>query len=284
MANALEIKDLCKDYGDFKLDNVSFNLPEGYIMGLIGPNGAGKTTIIKSIMNLIVNNTGQIDVFGMDHREHEVAVKKRIGFVYDSPNYYEHLNLNSIRSIIAPFYPQWDEAAFERLTDRFELPRKKAIRNYSRGMQMKAAIAIALSHHADLIVMDEPTSGLDPVSRRELVDLLQEIIQDEKRSVLFSTHITSDLEGIADFITFVLRGEVVFSESQDEIVERYAIVKGSNDLLGGELNGHFVGVRRTKFGFEALTANADETRREFGSDVVVDRASLEDIMYFTNLQ
>ncbi len=163
MENVLEIKDLRKNYEDFHLQNISFILPEGYIMGLIGPNGAGKTTIIKLIMHLINKNSGTIKLFGKDLDEHEVEIKSRIGFVYDNPNYYEHLNLRQIKSIIAPFYDNWDENVFKDLVDKFELPLKKIIKKFSRGMIMKAAIAIALSHHADLIVMDEPTSRLDPV-------------------------------------------------------------------------------------------------------------------------
>ena len=172
MENVIEIQNLRKNYDDFTLKDVSFSLPEGYVMGLIGPNGAGKTTIIKLIMNLIMKNGGNIKIFGKNHTEHEVEIKSRIGFVYDTPNYYEHLNLKQIKNIIAPFYSNWDEPVFVSLVDKFDLPLKKTIRKFSRGMVMKAAIAIALSHHADLIIMDEPTSGLDPVFRRELLDLL----------------------------------------------------------------------------------------------------------------
>ena len=173
MSNTLEISNLCKDYGDFRLDNVSFSLPTGYIMGLIGPNGAGKTTIIKTIMNLIIKQSGEIKIFGKDHRKYEVEVKKRIGFVYDTPNYYQHLNLKQLKNTIAPFYEKWDEAAFNNLIDHFNLPLNKTIKKFSKGMAMKSSIAIALSHHADFIITDEPTSGLDPVVRRELLDFLR---------------------------------------------------------------------------------------------------------------
>ena len=176
MNNVLEIRNLCKAYDDFRLQNVSFDLPEGYILGLIGPNGAGKTTIIKLIMHLIMKDNGSIKIFGKDHIESEVEVKSRIGFVYDTPNYYDHLNLKQMRNIIAPFYKNWDETVFRDLVDKFQLPLKKSIRKFSRGMVMKAAIAMALSHHADFIIMDEPTSGLDPVFRRELLDLLHNLL------------------------------------------------------------------------------------------------------------
>jgi len=284
MANVIEIENLSKEYDDFFLDNVSFVLPEGFIMGLIGPNGAGKTTIIKLIMNLILRKSGTIKLFGLDNREHEVEVKSRIGFVYDNPNYYEHLNLKQIKNIIAPFYPTWDEAEFKRLVEKFNLPMKKILKKFSRGMVMKAAIAIALSHHADLILMDEPTSGLDPVFRRELLDLLYQLLQDEKKSILFSTHITSDLERIADYVTLIINGKIIFSRNKDEVLENYALVKGGNDLLNAETRKLFTGIRRNEYGFEAITSNLQETKKQFGDQLVYDKASLEDIMYHANLR
>jgi ABC-2 type transport system ATP-binding protein len=283
MENVLEIKDLRKNYGDFHLQDVSFSLPEGYIMGLIGPNGAGKTTIIKLIMNLIMKNSGSIRVFGRDHREHEVEIKERIGFVYDNPNYYEHLNLKQIKGIIAPFYKSWDEAVFKELVDKFELPLKKRLKKYSRGMVMKAAIAIALSHHADFIIMDEPTSGLDPVFRRELLDLLFQLLQNEKKSILFSTHITSDLERIADYITLIINGRIVFSTAKDEVFEKYALVKGGKDFITTETKRYLTGIRQSEFGFEALTGDVAGLKKLYASDVVLEKASLEDIIYFVNM-
>jgi len=282
MENVLEIQKLRKNYGDFVLQDVSFSLPEGYIMGLIGPNGAGKTTIIKLIMNLIMRNGGSVKIFGKEMKQNEVEIKSRIGFVYDNPNYYDHLNLKQVKNIIRPFYKNWDEAVFQNLVKQFDLPMNKIMRKFSRGMVMKAALALALSHHADLIIMDEPTSGLDPVFRRELLDLFYELIQNEKRSILFSTHITSDLEKIADYITFILDGRIVFSDKKDSVMENYGIVKGGNDLLNTDTRRFFKGVKSREFGFEALTDNIKEARKKFGSDVVIDRASLEDIMYLSN--
>jgi len=282
MSNVLEIENLSKYYDDFHLDHVSFTLPEGFIMGLIGPNGAGKTTIIKSIMNLIMKNQGSIKVFGKDHQEHEVEIKERIGFVYDNPNYYEHLNLKQMRKIIAPFYKHWDDDVFYNLIRKFDLPLKKTIKKFSRGMIMKGALAMALSHHADLIIMDEPTSGLDPVFRREFLDLLYELLQDKKKSILFSTHITSDLEKIADYITFVNKGKVIFTSSKDDVLENYGVAKGGNDLLDQDVKDHFKGIRSTDVGFEALTDNISTTKKLFGKNIVIDKATLEDIMYFYN--
>ena len=282
MSNVLEIRNLTKYYDDFYLDQISFSLPQGYIMGLIGPNGAGKTTIIKLIMNLVMKDSGSIEVFENDHQEHEIEIKERIGFVYDNPNYYDHLTLKQIKNIIAPFYKKWDEAKFIELVDRFNLPLKKVLKKFSRGMVMKSAIAIALSHNADLIIMDEPTSGLDPVFRRELLDLLYELLQNEKKSILFSTHITSDLEKIADYITFINEGKIIFSESKDAILSRYGIVKGGKEVLNEETREFLQGYRTSDVGFEALTDNVLESERKFGSDVIIEKATLEDIMYFNN--
>ncbi|MFC1726592.1 ABC transporter ATP-binding protein [candidate division KSB1 bacterium] len=284
MENAIEIQNLRKDYEDFSLKNVSFSLQEGYIMGLIGPNGAGKTTIIKLIMNLIKKNDGDIKIFGKTMDDNEVEVKSRIGFVYDTPNYYVHLNLKQIKKIIAPFYSDWDESVFSNLVEKFDLPLKKVIKKFSRGMLMKASIAIALSHHADLIIMDEPTSGLDPVFRRELLDLLYELLQNEKKSILFSTHITSDLERIADYITFILDGELVFSQPKDEVLQKYAIVKGEIKLLNDEIKSFLKGIRTSEIGFEALTDNIGEAKSKIGADIVIEKATLDDIIYFNTLR
>lgn len=284
MTNTLEISNLTKNYGDFKLDNVSFSLPTGYIMGLIGPNGAGKTTIIKTVMNLLMKQSGEIRIFGKDHKEHEVEVKKRIGFVYDVPTYYEHLNLNRLKGVVAPFYERWDDEVFADLVNRFELPLNKSIKKFSKGMSMKASIALALSHHADFVIMDEPTSGLDPVVRREMLEFLRTLMQDENKSILFSSHVTTDIEQVADYITYVNKGKVVFSKTKDEVSEEYALIKGGNDLMDDEVRKGFVAVRTGEFGFEALTENVQASKRLFGDKVVYDKASLEDIMFFNNLR
>lgn len=280
MNNTLKISNLSKNYGDFHLDNISFSLPKGYIMGLIGPNGSGKTTIIKIIMK----QSGDVKIFGLDHRENEVEVKKRIGFVYDTPNYYDHLNLNRFKDTIAPFYDQWDDAVFYSLIERFKLPLHKKLKTFSKGMAMKSSIAMALSHNADFIVMDEPTSNLDPVVRRELLDFFRELIQDENKSILFSSHITTDLEQIADYITYINEGKLVFSKTKDEVFETYAIVKGGNELLDRDTKNSFVSVRSSAYGFEALTKDVKRTRKLFGDTVIYDKASLEDIMFYTKIE
>lgn len=279
--NILEIRNLRKEYDGFTLNGITFQLPYGYIMGLIGPNGAGKTTTIKLIMNLLKRNGGEVKIFGMDNIENEMEVKSRIGFVYDSPNFYEHLTLKQMKTIIAPFYKNWNDDTFHKYITEFGLPLNKKVKTLSRGMHMKYALAIALSHDADLIVMDEPTSGLDPVFRRELLGILSGIIQDESKSILFSTHVTSDLEKIADYITFINAGEVVFSATKDEVFENYGIIKAGKEFLTQENSKYFDGYQENRFGFEALTSNISEARRRFTKDVVIEKATLEDIMFLT---
>ncbi len=280
MEYVLEIKDLRKDYEGFALRDVSFSLPRGFIMGLIGPNGAGKTTIIKLILNVIKKSAGEIKVFGKDSLENEVAVKNRIGFVHDTPFFYEYLSLRQLKATVAPFYKTWDDCLFHRLAGEFGLPLRKNFGKLSRGMKMKFALALALSHQADFIILDEPTSGLDPVFRRDLLGRLSELIQDEGKSVLFSTHITSDLERIADFITFIDQGRIVFSSPKDEILEQWGVVKGPNELLSQDNKDFFRGFRKREFGFEALCSSVSEAKRRFGQRVVIEKASLEDIMFY----
>jgi ABC-2 type transport system ATP-binding protein len=201
MEPILELQNVTKKFPGFTLQDVSFSLEPGYIMGFIGANGAGKSTTIKLIMNLLRRDSGEIRVFGLDISKHENEIKNRIGFVYDENHFYEELTIREMKTIIAPFYRDWDDNVYKRLLKDFELPEKQRIKNLSKGMKMKFSLAIALSHHAELLLMDEPTSGLDPLIRSDLLEILADVIQDERRSVLFSTHITSDLDRIADYIT-----------------------------------------------------------------------------------
>ena len=281
MKNILEVKDLRKEFKGFTIDNISFNLEPGYIMGFIGPNGAGKSTTIKLIMNLLKKDGGDIKVFGLDNIKAEKEVKNRIGFVYDENYYYENLTITQMKNIVAGFYSMWDDNTFNKYMKEFDLNPKAKIKTLSKGMKMKFSLAVALSHNADLILMDEPTSGLDPVFRREILDILYNIIQDDKKSIFFSTHITTDLEKIADYITFINEGKIVFSKSKDDVLESYKVVKGGTDLLDRETRKEFIGIRETSVGFEALTDNADNIRKLFKSDVLIEKATLEDIMFYT---
>jgi len=281
MENILEVRNLHKRFAGFALTDVTFSIPRGYIMGLIGPNGAGKTTTLKLILDLVKRDSGEISVCGLDPAEQGAQVRARVGFVHDEPRFYRHLTLSQNASLVARFYRTWDEAAFRRLAAAFELPLEKWFGACSRGNRMKFALALALSHGAELILMDEPTSGLDPVFRRELLDTLSALLHDEGASILFSTHITADLERISDYVTLLQEGRVVFSAVKDQIIENWGLVKGGLELLEGLPPGFFLGVRRGAHGFEALTNDAAEAHRRFGSAVLIDRPSLEDIIYYT---
>ena len=280
MDNAIEITGLRKEYKGFTLDDVTFAVPRGYIMGLIGPNGAGKTTIVKLIMNLIRRDAGEVRVFGMDNLRHEPEVKSRIGFVYDAPRFPEDLRLETIASAISAFYEKWDGRRFRNLLEEFQLSPRQVFKKLSHGMKMKFSLAIALAHDADLILMDEPTAGLDPVFRFDLLTKLRALIQDERKTVLFSSHITSDLERVADFVTFVHKGRLVFSAAKDDILETWGVVRVSGDGISPAEVPGARGFRRTEHSLGVLTSDIAAARGRFGASVVCDMASLEDIMFF----
>ena len=227
MENILEIKNLNKSYGDFALKDVSFSLPKGYIMGFVGENSSGKTTTIRSILNMAKIDSGEIRVFGLDSVTDTIAIKERLGVVFDSLYLAEHLNVKQIERQIKPFYKDWQTEEFFRRIEEFDLPTDKKVGDFSKGMKMKLMIAVALSHKAELIILDEPTSGLDPVARDELLDILAEYIEDENRGVLFSTHITADVERIADYVTILHSGKVWFTGELNTLSEGYAVLKGA---------------------------------------------------------
>ena len=280
MENVVELKNVTKNFKGFSLKNMDLHVKQGFVTGFIGANGAGKSTTIKLMMNLLRPDEGEVKLFGMEYKTHEKEIKERIGFVYDGNVFFEGLNLKDIKRIGGPAYKRWDDTLFYQYVDQFELPLKKPIKTFSKGMQMKASLAIALSHHAELIIMDEPTAGLDPIFRRELLDLLQELMIDEQSSIFFSTHITTDLDRIADYIAFIQRGELVFNQSIHEVAENYALVKGGKNLLDRDTEKAFVQIHRSTTGFEALTDNIKSVESLFGDNVVIERASLEDIMYY----
>lgn len=279
--NAIEISNLSKTYPQFKIDNISLEVKKGYITGLIGPNGAGKSTLIKMMLGMIRGDAGQIRILGKEIPRQEIEMKHRVGIVSDDCYYYEHLSIQDTKKVIARFYDKWNESKFNRYLEQFELSPKKKIRELSKGMKMKFALAVALSHEAELLIMDEPTSGLDPVFRRELLDLLAEVMQDEHNSIIFSTHITTDLDRIADYIAFIHRGKLVFNDVKDDVLDRYTIVKGSRELLDSDIRAQFVGLRESSVGFEGLVDNRKQAESLFGNYAMFEKASLEDIMYYT---
>lgn len=279
--NAIEIRKISKAYPHFTIDEVSLDVKQGYITGLIGPNGAGKSTLIKLMLGMIYPDSGTVKVLGRDMPQQEVDIKQRVGIVSDEGGYYDHLTIRDTKKLIAPFYEKWNDAKFNRYLEHFELSPRKKINALSKGMKIKFSLAIALSHEAELLIMDEPTSGLDPVFRRELLDLLADMMLEEKNSIIFSTHITTDLDRIADYIAFINRGKLVFNEAKDDVLNRYAIVKGGPELLDADIRKEFVGIRETSVGFEGLVDNKLTAKQLFGSFVVMEKPSLEDIMYFT---
>ncbi|WP_217989351.1 ABC transporter ATP-binding protein [Niallia circulans] len=277
--NTLELINVSKSRQGFSLDTINITLKKGFIMGFIGPNGAGKSTTIKLIMNLIKKDSGMIKVFGLDNEKHSMKIKERIGFVYDDNNFYEELTIKEMKNIIRPFYSQWEESTFNKYVKDFSLPMDKKINELSKGMKMKFSLAIALSHQAELLIMDEPTSGLDPLVRTELLDVLQTLIQDENKAIFFSTHITSDLDKIADYITLINNGQIILSKTKDELLEEYTMVKGkdSTQIIH---NKNLISLKSNDFGFEALCKNKEEVRKQFGNSYFYEKPTLEDIMVF----
>ncbi|HFR4168398.1 ABC transporter ATP-binding protein [Bacillus cereus] len=281
MENTVEVRGVSKSYKDFSLKNISFTIKKGYVTGFIGANGSGKSTTIKLIMDLIKKDSGNISIFGLDNEKNEIAIKERIGFVYDENVFYEEMSISELKKFIAPAYSNWDEQQFQYYLKKFELPTHLKINKMSKGMKVKTSLVFALSHHAEFIIMDEPTSGLDPVFRREVLDIVYDLMIDQNKTILFSTHITTDLDRIADYIVFIHKGEVVFQKEMHAISEEFAIVKGDTSLLLPAIEKDFVGMRKTSMGFEALTQNVQNTKAFLGEEVFTEVPTLEDIMYYT---
>jgi len=281
MDTMLDVQGLTKHYPGFSLAEVSFTVPAGFVMGLVGPNGAGKTTTLRSILGLVRPNSGEIRVAGVDPEQDGAAARSRIGFVHDEPRFARHLTLASTARLVRRFYPDWDEPTFQRLSKAFGLTLGKRFGALSRGTKMKFALALALSHRARLLVLDEPSSGLDPVFRRELLDVLLECLQDDQVSILFSTHLTADLDRIADYVTLLRGGRVVFSSSKDEILDGWGLVRGGLDLLQRPGCPAFRGLERHPHSFEAITDDAAAVRRWCGELATVERPSLEDVVLLT---
>lgn len=276
MEFALEIQGLTKKYDGFKLDDISLTLPGGCIMGFIGENGAGKSTTIKLILDLIAKDQGTITVLGQEGGVHSnKLLKENIGVVLDESYFPEALNAKQINLIMKNIYSTWDVAAYNNWMKRFELPEKKPFKAYSRGMKMKLAIAVALSHDSKLLILDEATSGLDPIIREEILDVFQEFIQDETHSVFMSSHIISDLEKICDYITFIHKGKLIFSEPKDELLEQFVLVKCSEADIASIPKASVHGIRKNSFGVEALVK-----RNSVPPQLVMDRVSIEDIMLY----
>lgn len=280
MNNALEVRGLKKKYETFSLKDVTFKIPTGYIMGFIGPNGAGKTTTIKSILNMINYQADEIKLFGFSGKEHAEQINDQIGVVMDSPFYVEDWTTGDVEKAVAPFYRNWNSDKYSELLSVFKIDKKKKIKELSRGMKVKLMVAVALSHDAKLLILDEPTSGLDPVARDELCDMLSNFVTDENRSILFSTHITSDLEKIADYITFILDGKIIYTGSKEDLLEKYVLVKGGLRDLSTEQKRLIIGLREHNTGFEGMTETTNINK--LPKSLLFEPTSLDEIIIYMN--
>lgn len=278
--NALEIRNLSKDYGTFRLEDVSLTVPGGSIMGLIGENGAGKSTTIKCILNLIRRDGGTIQILGRDNREEEDSVKEEIGIVLDECTFHDVLTARDVGKILAKTYKRWDRALYADYLNKFKLPTDKTVKTFSRGMKMKLSIAAALSHRPRLLILDEATGGLDPVVRDDILDEFLNFIQDEEHAILVSSHITSDLEKVADYVTFLHEGRVVLQGAKDELLEYYGRLVCSKADLEAVDQDCLAGVRTGQFGCEALVRERRAFQYRYPG-LTVDPVTLEEIMVFT---
>ena len=275
--NILEVKNLNKEYNSFKLKDINLSLPKGMIMGLIGENGAGKTTTIKSILNLTSIDSGEINIFGMDMKEEAKKIKEDIGVVLDDSFLSEHLTPKDINQIMKNIYSNWDEDLFLEYLKDFKLPLKQESKDFSSGMKVKLKIAIAISHYPKLLILDEPTSGLDPVARSEILDIFQDFIQDGESSILVSSHITSDLEHIADYITFINDGKILLSKTRDELLEQFGIVRCSKEEFEKIDKNDYEKYKINKYEYDVLVSNKKEFKRKYDFKVI-DKPTLDDIM------
>ena len=277
MENILEVKNLCKKYKGFELQNVNITLPKGMIMGFIGENGAGKTTTIKAILDIIKNYTGEIKIFGLDNKKDDKKIKENVGVVLDDMFFPEILTPNDINSIMKDIYKNWDSKLYLKYLTDFSLPRNKAIKTLSKGMRKKLEIATAISHHPQLLILDEPTAGLDPVARNEVIDLFQSFIQNEECSIFLSSHITTDLEHIADYITFINNGNIILSKTREELLEDYGIVKCSKEEFEKIDKKDFIQYKKSKYEYEILVENRKVFNKKYEIDTI-DKITLEELM------
>ena len=278
MKDVISIKNLVKKYDDkFKLGKIDINIPSGVIIGLIGENGAGKTTFIKSILNIINIDEGDIKIFGKDYKENENEIKEQIGVVLDNMFFPEILNIKDIDKIMKDIYKNWDSKLYFNYIEKFNLPLNKKIKELSKGMRKKIEIVTALSHKPKLLILDEPTSGLDPVTRNEVLEVFLNFIKDEEHTILFSTHITSDLEHIADYIVFMDKGKIVLDKPKDEILDNYGILKCDSKEFLKVSKEDYICYKKNKYNYEVLVENKNKISKKY-SNYIIDKITLEDLM------
>jgi len=275
--NALTIKGLTKKYNDFVLDDVSFNVPRGAIVRLIGENGAGKSTTINAALGLIKKDAGVISILGKQNDEIDSSIHNRIGVVFDGNNFHDGLSPKKLNKIFKNIYSEWDEAEYFTLLEKLSLPVDKKVKEFSKGMKMKLSIAVALSHHSELLILDEATSGLDPIIRDELLDMFLDFVQDENRSILVSSHITSDLEKVADYIVFIHNGKVVFNKTKDELMYKYGIMKCRTAQFETIDKQDIIVYLKKDYEWDILVADRDLAQKKYPK-VIIDPANIDDIM------
>lgn len=279
MENAIEIKNLSKSYEDFCLNNIILNIPKGSIVGLIGENGAGKSTLISSLLGIIKSSYEELKIFGMDFKTDEIQIKKDIAVIFDTTHYDDEFTPKFIGQILSKVYSNWDQATYLKYIHQFNLPMKKKIKKFSRGMKMKLEFAIAFSHDAKLLILDEATSGLDPIIRDEILSIIREYTEDENHTVLMSSHITSDLDKISDYIAYIHEGELLFMKSYDELREEYGVLHVGKELLDSLNREDIIGYTKGAYSYTILVKNRLAIQSVF-KDLEIMRPTVEEIMLF----
>ncbi len=275
--NLIEVNGLCKNFEKFQLKNVSMTLEEGFIMGFIGRNGAGKSTTLKTMLNLMKSDGGTIKLCGLSNPRDEIEIKNQVGYVFGGVDFYPEAKISRITDVTKSFYKEWNEELYKSLCERFEIDQNKKFKHLSAGMKVKYSVAVAMSHNPKLLILDEPTSGLDPAARDDLVLLFQEFIEDGRHSILFSTHITSDLEKCADYITYIKQGEILASTDRETFHNSYISVAGKKEQLASEVESKIIGLHTHQLGFEGLMKAEDRAVAEAGG-FEIGQPTLEDIM------
>lgn len=279
MNSTLILKNVNKKYekSNFAIKDISFSIPEGSIVGFIGENGAGKSTTMNCILNVIRRDSGTIEIFGREMTDEDIDIRENIGVVYDSNNFPEYLTAKQLADILGRIYSKWDDFCFEQFLRRFGLPESQKIKSYSRGMSMKLAIAVALSHDSKLLILDEATSGLDPIMRDEILDVLLEFVKQENHSILLSSHITSDLEKIADYIVFIHNGEIILNKTKDELIYEYGVIRCSENDFHNILPEDILSSMKKDYQIDVLIKNKKLMEKKY-KNLIIDSVSLDEIM------
>lgn len=277
MNTALTVSGLTKKYSDFTLDNISFSIPSGSIVGLIGENGAGKSTTINSILGLIKKDSGKITFLGQDMDKIDHTVKEKIGVVFDGSNFSEELTPMKLSKVLRDIYTSWQESYFNKLLNQLNIPATKKIKTFSKGMKMKLSIAVAFAHCPQLLILDEATSGLDPIIRDDILDMFLAFVQDEEHSILVSSHITSDLEKVADYIVFIHAGKIIFCEPKDELLENYGIMKCGEAQFDALDKEDIIAFRRLDYEWQILIANREKAAKKYPKAMIIP-ATIDEIM------